>query len=206
MNTLVVYNKNTFEPVFTQKLDPKSVPEEMAQVVMSMLGVTTNTHTSLICEGDYPLHVFKRVKSITNAGTVVDRQETLSEVKEKALKKVKRKYNQVCEGIDPETGKDIYVDCAGYRMNAGQNAAFLLDAGVRLADRLGQTRLSVIRDFNNNDRPDVPIALALQISTLQAADAMRYWTQKNQMVDAISAASTVEEVKNLNLIFDVNTE
>lgn len=107
-----------------------------------------------------------------------------------------RNYLTVCGGRNPETGGGISVNCNGYIMDAGKDAAQSLDAGVRLAEELGYTTMT-IRDFNNANHT-VSIDTAKEIRKIQSADAHSHWVKKAQIVDAINAATTIEELEAID--------
>jgi len=124
--------------------------------------------------------------------------------------KVKDIYGIICDGRDPITKKQIYVDCVvgetTYRMNAGKDAAEKMDAGVRIFERQGSPVMPIIRDFHNVNHTNLPMADAIAISVLQGADALGHWMQYGQKVDAINSAQTVQEVRDVPLGFVVNVE
>ena len=157
----------------------------------------------------------KRYMSIDDGGNLVisaaTSQDRIDELKVSLLRKVNAKYEMIVKGIDPETRKDIYVDCtlsdsSVIRMNTGENAAFRMDGGVRIIERSGYTEMPVVRDFYNNNHTNVPISDAILISAQQGNDALGYWAQKSQMVDAIDAATTVQELQAISITFNVNVE
>lgn len=146
-----------------------------------------------------------------NGGLSVDQlyaARALNKIKSDSLSQLKKHYSLVCNGTDPTTGKDIYVDCiAGgttYRMNAGKTAAENMDAGVRIFELSGADHMPVVRDFYNVNHTNVPIADARSIALQQGADALNHWQQKGAMVDAINSATTVEEVQAVDITFNVN--
>lgn len=134
--------------------------------------------------------------------------ENLSQAKQAKLNGVSIGYSFVCNGEDPATNKDIFVDCVvsgtTYRMNAGQEAATNMDAGVRIFELSGASYMPVVRDFYNVNHANVPIADARSIALQQGADALNHWQQKGAFVDAINACTTVEEVQAIDITFNVN--
>ena len=124
-----------------------------------------------------------------------------------ALTATSEAYQQICNGKDPVTGRQIYVDCTvgetTYRMNAGKEAAKSMDEGVRY-ERVGATHMPVVRDFYNVNHENVPIADAISISLQQGADALTYWQSKCVMVDAIASADSVGDLEAIDFVFPVS--
>lgn len=129
--------------------------------------------------------------------------------KGQAMDELRRRYRAVQDGVDPTTGKRIYVDCTvgetTYRMNAGRKAAETHDAGVRLADDNGETETFIV-DFYDETHYAVPIAAARAVAKAQALDARDHYIQYQQRKQQIAAAQTVAEVRAIDLKFAVNVE
>ena len=129
-------------------------------------------------------------------------------LREEKLKILVVKYVKVCSGTDPETGQDIYVDCltanGTYRMNSGEMAATKMDGGVRIFEASGASYMPIVRDFYNVNHTNIPIIDAKAISVQQGADALNHWQRKGELVDAINACTTVEEVQAIDISFNVN--
>ncbi len=210
MPTLVVFPKGSSKTIQVQAgVSRFADPYELAAYSIEAHGYVAADCEAIIIEGDYTATRFHQAKQIIG-GQIVDRQKTLAEAQAKALKVVNRKYNQLCTGTDPETGKNVYVDCVTasgtFRMNAGKDAADKMDGGVRIFERQGATHMPVVRDFDNTNHANVPIADAIAISVQQGAEALSHWQQKGIKVDAINAATTVAEVNAVDLTFSVNVE
>ena len=134
----------------------------------------------------------------------------LSDVKAARLAELQAAYASLTKGIDPATGKHIYVDCVvggqTYRMNAGETAAQRMDAGIRLAQEVGWQDVPIVRDFHNQNHNNVPLALAKLIRNQQAQHALGIWAQKGQLTDQINACATIQDVRAVVLNFPVATE
>lgn len=118
------------------------------------------------------------------------------------------KYKSICQGVDPETDSRIYVNCSVgntiYKMDAGQEAATNMDAGVRIFELSGADYMPIVRDFNNTNHTNVPIADARSIALQQGAYALTLWQQKGAKIDAIAGAESVSDLLSLDLSFEVN--
>ena len=134
--------------------------------------------------------------------------DNINRLKDILLLSVADKYAKVCDGKDPSTGKDIYVDCLTanetFRMNAGQIAATNMDAGVRIFELLGASYMPVVRNFYNENYVNVSIQDARSIALQQGADAITYWQRKGELVDQINACTTVSELESIEITFNVN--
>lgn len=135
----------------------------------------------------------------------------LAELKRLKLAELNDIYVAAMNGVDKVTGKQIYVNCIvaenTFKMNAGYNAAQTLDAGIRLAAELGAPVMNQIRDFHNGMHPNIPIEIARAIRVQQALHATTIWERKGQLKDLIDAATTVAELKAVELTFPmVNVE
>ncbi len=135
--------------------------------------------------------------------------ESLEDYRTRLLGIVQNKYYSTCNCVDPETGKEIYVDCevngVTYRMNAGKIASSTMKEGIDLAELQGFSEMPEVRDFNNIDHSGVSIADAKEINKLQAIDAYLHWKQKGEFVDAIRAATSISDLNNIDILFIVNT-
>lgn len=207
MTTLVIHKND--EPLHVQAGVSISQKDGVVDAFCSNNGFQPQEINTEIILGPYTANTFNEVFEIVN-DEIVGRVETLEEVQAKKAQLVTAKYNKVCNGTDPTTGKDIYVDCTvngtTYRMNAGKNAAENMDAGVRIFELSGADHMPIVRDFYNVNHTNVPIADARSIALQQGVDALNHWQQKGAFVDAINAATTVEEVQAVDITFTVNVE
>jgi len=132
----------------------------------------------------------------------------INAVKRAQFLKAKHNYETVCGGHDPETGKQIYVDCVvggqTVRMNAGRNAAETFDKGLRLAQMNNESATFVV-DFYNVISQNVPIASAFAINLQQSLDARNHYVEYQVMKGQLAAAQTVAAVRSVPLTFSINT-
>lgn len=127
---------------------------------------------------------------------------------------IKTKYENVKNGLDPngdsldENIGSIYVDCTvgqqTFRMATGWNAAVEFETMVRLHERIGAATLPIVRDFNDTNYLDVPLAGAAKVCELVLQDALKYWEEFVGMMDAVRDANTLGQLQAINTDFSVN--
>jgi hypothetical protein len=146
----------------------------------------------------------------TDYPTVMPTDILLADSKADLLVSIAEQYESLRSGVDLNTGKSLYVDCVvdgtTYRMNGGEKAAISMDSGVRIFERQGASVMPIVRDFYDVNHIDVPLATAISISVQQGVNALSFWQQKGAMVDAVNAATTIEEINNINTTFTVTAE
>lgn len=127
----------------------------------------------------------------------------LAEVKAEVKARVKGAYLAISSGVSVQSGRQIYVDCpageASIRMNAGTQAAMLMDSGIRVAENLGEEHM-VVRDYHNVNHA-LSVEMAKIILASQAADARRYWLRKGEIEESIDAAQSVAELRAIDTGF-----
>lgn len=203
--TLIIYTVSDNEIIHAVP----SCSADQFESVCLMMGINPLEHRSLAVSGTYSTRQAKEGFSIVD-DFAVKQVETVSEAQNKALKIVARSYAKICLGKDPVTGKDIYVDCVTdigtFRMNAGETAAKTMDNGYTGFLSMGLSTMPYIRDFYNENHYEIPWNVAKQVRDKQFYDGTIYYAAKGAMVDAINAATTVEEVQAINTNFSVNVE
>ena len=135
--------------------------------------------------------------------------ESVEELRARKLVEVYNKYYSVCNCIDPETGKVMYVDClvggVTYRMNAGKLASNTMKEGIELAEAQGFTAMPEVRDFNNVNWANVSVVDAREINKIQGVDAYMHWAAKCAFIDSIRSATTSAGLLAINVLFVVST-
>lgn len=211
MATALIYKNSTGEIIWSQRAANAEL--WMAKRTIEMRGYDVFEYAPYLAA-----ETIGRVKDFVIRDGVVTRKEaTISEAKEQALKIVADSFSSICAGTDPVTGKSIYADCETssgktFRMNAGAVAASNMSGGVQIAQGEGLSLMPEVRDFYNVDHgPDdgteyVSVPVAHEIALKQGADARLYWRHKGLLDKQINAATTVGEVRAIDLKFPVNVE
>jgi len=92
---------------------------------------------------------------------------------------------------------DFGFICAnGITMNAHLEDVQKLKAGHDLALKLSQTTMDV-RDFNNVTHKALPVADVDAMIVELGQNYLTLWTKKNQLIDAVNAAKTINAVNKV---------
>ena len=212
MARLVIYDRTTKEIVHSQgEAEGNKLTLDLADRIMQRKELSVDDYAALLVDETIDCSVMPSMKVNDSGSGVEQKEEDLLEFKEKALKKISDDYDKTCKGKDPVTGRGIYVDClvgeTTYRMNAGRNATETFESGLTLAERNGESQTFIV-DFYDDVFAGVAVADAQEVNRLQGNDSRVHYQEKQAFRAAISAAATVQEVKNTSAlaVFSVNIE
>lgn len=200
--TIIIINKYTNEILNVQcNIDSLSSVDEIAFRYFDTIGLDSNNFIYKSIIEDFTINEFIKYKSIVD-GEIVDKVNTLDELKDEIIKKLSHNYSVICSGKDPQTGEKIYVDCTYtggiIRMDGGQIATEKFSSSVSIALRNEVQFIDIVRDFYNVNHINIPIIDAISINRAQWEFSNEIWRDKCMIYENIIASDSEAQLLEAN--------
>lgn len=117
---------------------------------------------------------------------------SLKVAKNKKLKEINTAFAEL-----NKSSVDCIVDEITYTMNFGEQHMLRLQAGIELAEILGESDITIL-DFYNVEHMNVSFDVANTIVVLQASAFKTAWNKRNSLRTAINKAADIETLSGLN--------